>query len=377
MTINVLIVDDSASVREALGELIDHEPDMAVMGKVGDPFQAAERIRKAIPDVMILDIEMPRMDGLTFLKRIMAQRPIPVIICSTLVNEGSPAFLEALRSGAVDVIAKPRLGTAEALRESRIAITDKVRGASQARRGGARGTAKAAAAPLIPQEKLTADALLPKAAFHAHRQMRQPIIAIGASTGGTQAIEAVLGRLDPSVPGIVLVQHMPEGFTRAFAQRLNEVCRLRVKEAAEGDPVTAGTALVAPGNRHLIVRAQGPGYRAHLLEGPLVSRHRPSVDVLFRAVAQAAGPAALGVILTGMGDDGARGMAELKEAGARTVAQNQASCVVYGMPAEAAKRGVVDKQADLPGISRLLQAFGKQPLKGGMGVTRATGGSAR
>ncbi|MEM9383800.1 MAG: chemotaxis response regulator protein-glutamate methylesterase [Pseudomonadota bacterium] len=360
MSIEVLIVDDSATVREALREMIDSQPDMRVMATAHDPFQAVDVIKQRVPDVIVLDIEMPRMDGLSFLRRIMSQRPIPVVICSTLINGKNATCVEALRAGAVDVMSKPKLSSSAAIEEGKIIITDKVRAAASVQLSPVRKRTVRQAPPIGRQERHTADVVLPakRLAVSASKR-RSPLVAIGASTGGTQALETVFEDLDDTAHGIVVVQHMPEHFTAAFARRLNAVSKLEVREAQSGDEVEPGLALIAPGGHHLIVRPRGDCYSCQIVDGPLVSRHRPSVDVLFRSVAQTAGDAALGVIMTGMGDDGARGLAELRSTGALTVGQSERSCVVYGMPAEAAKLGAVAKETDLKGITRIVQSFGR------------------
>lgn len=345
--IRVLIVDDSAAVRRAMSDIIGSAPDLEVMGVASDPFKAAEKMRTNLPDVIFLDIEMPRMDGLSFLRRIMAQRPIPVVICSTLTEEGSDAFLQALEAGAVEAIAKPRVATAEALAEARLHICDVARAAAHARVGNRRR----APPQMHAEEKLTADAVLPPARAGSV-VATEPIVAIGASTGGTEALGKVLTALPRDCPGIVIVQHMPEGFTAAFARRLDAMCAISVREAAAGDQVAPGQALIAPGNRHAILERIGRRYRVVVRDGPHVARHRPSVDVLFRSAAQTAGANALGVIMTGMGDDGARGLLEMRNAGARTIAQDEASCVVFGMPKEAIARGGVNQVLGLTAIPR-------------------------
>lgn len=346
-TIKVLIVDDSAAVRQALIGVLSTAPDIEVVGTAGDPYAAAERMRDVLPDVIFLDIEMPRMDGLTFLRKIMAQRPIPVVICSTLTEEGSQAFAEALEAGAVDVITKPKLATAQGLADAQMRIVDVARAAAHARVG----TRRRPAPPVRVEKKLTADAVIAPPSARAAPILADPLICIGASTGGTEAIREVLTGLPASTAGIVIVQHMPEYFTGAFARRLNSLCAVTVKEAADGDPVLAGQALIAPGNRHMMVVRTGRTYRVAIKDGPHVSRHRPSVDVLFRSAAQAAGSNAIGVILTGMGDDGAQGLLEMRQAGAATIAQDEESCVVYGMPKEAVQRGAAAKILPLRGIA--------------------------
>lgn len=349
--IRVLIVDDSATVRRALSDIISSAPDLEVMATASDPYKAAERMRDEIPDVMFLDIEMPRMDGLTFLRRIMAQRPIPVVICSTLTAEGSTPFMQALEAGAVDVITKPRVDTAQALSDSRMRICDVARAAAHARIGVRRRVVQ----PVKIEKKLTADAIIPHVTLRKRPGLiTDRIIAIGASTGGTEALRAVLTALPLDCPGIVIVQHMPERFTASFAERLDGLCRIAVKEAETGDPVIPGRALIAPGNHHMLLERLGKQYRVVIKDGPHVSRHRPSVDVLFRSAAQAAGANAMGILLTGMGDDGAHGLLEMRSAGARTVAQDEATCVVFGMPKEAIALGAAEKILPLDRIARQI-----------------------
>jgi two-component system chemotaxis response regulator CheB len=333
--IRVLIVDDSAIVRQTLSTLLSSDPAIEVMATASDPFVAAERISAEIPDVITLDIEMPRMDGLTFLRKIMAQQPIPVVICSSLADEGAQSTLRALEYGAVEIIAKPRLGTRQFLEDSRTTICEAVKAAARARLGS-----NPRERPVEP--KLTADAILPQST-HAMAETTEKVIVVGASTGGTEALRSLLEPLPADAPGIVIVQHMPELFTRAFANRLDGLCAITVKEAETNDTVLRGHALIAPGNHHLLLRRSGARYFVEIKDGPLVCRHRPSVDVLFRSAARYAGPNAVGVILTGMGDDGARGMLEMKQAGAYNIAQDEATSVVFGMPKEAIKLNGVDK----------------------------------
>ncbi|HEV2445770.1 MAG TPA: chemotaxis-specific protein-glutamate methyltransferase CheB, partial [Candidatus Sulfopaludibacter sp.] len=288
--IRVLIVDDSASVRQALKQILESDPQIEVMGVASDPYVAVERIRQAVPDVITLDIEMPRMDGLTFLDRIMSQHPIPVVVCSTLATAGSDTALAALEKGAVEILTKPRLGTREFFEESRIRICDVVKSAARARVAGKRPPA----APVNP--KLTADAVLPRPASQAMIQTTEKVVAVGASTGGTEALRQFLESMPLDAPGIVVVQHMPEVFTARFAERLDQACGITVKEAADNDSVIPGQALVAPGNRHLLLKRSGARYYVEVRDGPLVSRHRPSVDVLFRSAARYGGRNVIGVI---------------------------------------------------------------------------------
>ncbi|WP_245501405.1 protein-glutamate methylesterase/protein-glutamine glutaminase [Lichenibacterium minor] len=331
--IRVLIVDDSASVRQTLTAILDDAPDIAVVATASDPFAAARRIQTDVPDVIILDLEMPRMDGLTFLRKIMAQRPVPVIVCSTLTERGSQTLFDVLEAGAVDVLPKPRVDTRQFLLESSTRVCEAVRAAAGAKLKPGRQRARTVEA------KLTADAMMPPPVAHRRMVETDRVICIGASTGGTEALREVLEALPVDCPGIVVVQHMPEGFTAAFARRLDSLCAIEVKEAADGDVVMRGRALIAPGNHHLLLQRTGTRYHVAVKDGPLVSRHRPSVDVLFRSAAQAAGPNARGIIMTGMGDDGAAGLLEMRRAGAPTVAQDEDSCVVFGMPKAAVERG--------------------------------------
>ncbi len=328
--IKVLVVDDSAVVRQTLTHILSLDSSIEVIGAAQDPFIAAERIKEAAPDVIILDIEMPRMDGLTFLHKIMSQHPIPVIICSSLAASGSETAFKALEYGAVDVIAKPKLGTTDFLEESRIRLCDAVKAASQAR------VRRITATESVYRPKLSADAVLPKAA-RAMIETTEKVIVIGASTGGTEALKALLQQLPPDSPGLVIVQHMPEKFTATFAKHLDDACSITVKEAEDNDTVLRGRALLAPGNRHMILKRSGARYYVSVKDGPLVSRHRPSVDVLFRSAAQYAGSNAVGIILTGMGDDGAKGLLEMRQTGAYNIAQDEATSVVFGMPKEAIK----------------------------------------
>jgi two-component system chemotaxis response regulator CheB len=341
--IRVLIVDDSAVVRQTLREILESDPEIEVIATAGDPFVAADRISEQVPDVITLDIEMPRMDGLTFLKKLMSQHPIPVVICSSLAEEGAQSTLRALEYGAVEIITKPRLGTKQFLEDSRIDICDAVKAAAQAKPRTLRPSQTV-------EPKLTADAIL-SPAIHAMAETTEKVVAIGASTGGTEALKLVLEALPADTPGIVIVQHMPELFTRAFAARLDSTCAITVKEAETNDTVIRGRALIARGNHHMLLKRSGARYYVEIKDGPLVCRHRPSVDVLFRSAARYAGRNAVGVLLTGMGDDGARGMLEMKQAGAMTIAQDEATCVVFGMPKEAIKLGGVDRVLPLQSVA--------------------------
>ena len=341
--IRVLVVDDSAVVRQTLSRLLSLDPEIEVIATAGDPFVAADRIAEQVPDVITLDIEMPRMDGLTFLKKLMAQHPIPVVICSSLAEEGAQSTLQALDYGAVDIITKPRLGTRQFLEDSQVELCSVVKAAAGARLRSLRPSH-------IVEPKLTADAILPRST-HAMAETTEKVVMIGASTGGTEALKVLLESLPSDSPGIVIVQHMPELFTRAFAARLDGLCAITVKEAESNDTVLRGRALIAPGNHHLLLKRSGARYHVEVKDGPLVCRHRPSVDVLFRSAARYAGQNAVGVILTGMGDDGARGMLEMKQAGAFTIAQDEASSVVFGMPKEAIKLNAIDKVLPLESIA--------------------------
>lgn len=349
--IRVLVVDDSASVRQALKSVLESDPAIEVMATAGDPCAAVEHIAREVPDVITLDVEMPRMDGLTFLEKLMAQHPIPVVICSSLTDRGSQTALAALEKGAVEIITKPKLGTKQFIEESAIHICDVVKSAAGVVLGAARRKAPRPAAALKVAPKLTADAVLARPGSHAMIQTTEKIVAVGASTGGTEALRELLQALPADAPGIVIVQHMPEKFTANFAERLNTLCAVTVKEAVSGDSVLRGQALIAPGNRHLLLKRSGARYYVEVRDGPLVSRHRPSVDVLFRSAARYAGPNAVGVIMTGMGDDGARGLREMKEAGAITIAQDEATCVVFGMPQEAIRWGGVERVLPLGKIA--------------------------
>ena len=345
--IQVLIVDDSSVVRQTLSEVLNSDPGIEVMATASDPFVAAERIKEQLPDVITLDIEMPRMDGLTFLQKIMAQRPIPVVICSSLAEEGSETALKALEYGALEIITKPRMGTKRYLEESKIRICDAVKAVAMAR-------PKRLVKPRMVQPKLTADAVIAKSTTGAMIETTEKVVVIGASTGGTEALRVFLEALPMDIPGMVIVQHMPEHFTTSFAKRLDDLCRVSVKEAQDNDTVIRGRVLIAPGNYHTLLKRSGARYYVEVREGPLVCRHRPSVDVLFRSSARYAGRNAVGVIMTGMGDDGARGLLEMKEAGAFTIAQDEDSCVVFGMPQEAIKRGAADKILSLVNIAGVV-----------------------
>lgn len=338
---NVFIIDDSALVRQVLSEVLRSE-SINVIGTAADPIFAKSKMEKNWPDVILLDMEMPRMDGLSFLKELMSERPTPVIVCSTLTEKGAKLTLDALSAGAVAVFEKSTHGVRESLNELKGRLIKAVYEA-----GSARPAKKQIAQP-IPR---SASSQTVQAVSY---RTTDRVVAIGTSTGGTQALEAVLAALPADAPGIVAVQHMPEKFTAAFAARLNHVCRIEVREAQEGDRVHAGLALIAPGGRHMELLRSGAQYRVRIFDGPHVTRHKPSVDVLFRSVAKAAGQNSTGIIMTGMGDDGARGMKVMKESGAVTIAQDEASCVVFGMPKEAIKLGSVDIITSLTQIPELI-----------------------
>jgi len=352
--IRVLIVDDSAVVRQTLQNILNSDPDIEVMGTASDPFFAAKKISVEIPDVITLDVEMPRMDGLTFLKRIMSQHPIPVVIISSLTAKGTETAMKALEFGAVEVIAKSQMDTKNFIEESKIYLCDAVKAAAMSKikrrvtpysSQSTQSTQSAQSHELTVQPKYSADAILSKSTRNETSMIRttELVVAVGASTGGTEALRVFLEAMPPDSPGIVIVQHMPENFTKSFANRLNELCGISVKEAENGDSVIRGRALIAPGNHHLLIKRSGAKYYVEIKEGPLVNRHRPSVDVLFRSTARFAGRNAIGIIMTGMGDDGARGLLEMKEVGAHTIAQDEKSCVVFGMPNEAIKLNAHDK----------------------------------
>ena len=345
--IRVLVVDDSAVVRQTISDILSSDPRIEVMAAASDPIIAAEKIRHEVPDVITLDLEMPRMDGITFLQKIMSQHPIPIIICSSMAERGSDNAFRALEYGAVEIIEKPKMGTKKFLEESRIRICDVVKAASVAK-------LKPISERHKIEPKLTADVIIAKSTRKSIIQTTEHVVAVGASTGGTEALRVFLEALPKDSPGIVIVQHMPENFTSAFARRLNSICDVEVKEAEDDDSVLRGRALIGPGNHHILLKRSGARYYVEIKDGPLVSRHRPSVDVLFRSVARYAGPNAIGVIMTGMGDDGAKGMLEMKQAKAFNIAQDEATSVVFGMPNEAIKLGGVDKVLPLEAIAGLV-----------------------
>src|SRR3990167_336407 len=349
MAIKVMIVDDSAVMREVMQQLLAPHKDIEVVGAAMDPLLALQKMKTVWPDVILLDVEMPRMDGITFLRQIMATRPTPVVICSTLTEKGADITLQALSAGAVEVITKPTMGLRDFLQGSAQEMLAAISTAAKARVRGAAG-------PTL--EKSTVDSVVsaPSAGLHNQRTSER-IVVLGTSTGGTQALEQVLSQLPRSAPAIAIVQHMPEKFTRSFAERLDSLCAIEVREAQNGDRLLPGLALIAPGGKHMLIKRSGGQYQVEVKDGPLVSRHRPSVDVLFRSAAVQAGRNVLAVIMTGMGDDGARGLKDLHEAGAKTYAQDEASCVVFGMPKEAIKLGGVDQVVALDDIPNVLMSW--------------------
>jgi two-component system, chemotaxis family, protein-glutamate methylesterase/glutaminase len=342
--LQVLVVDDSAMVRQVMQAIMSTDRRIQVKA-AADPLIAWTKMQKEPPHVVITDLEMPRMDGLTFIRKIMTEMPTPVVVCSGLAAHGTELALRALEEGAVEVITKPKVGVREFLHESAVTLLDAVWSASQAQ----------LKPRLASTARLTADAVLPrKSKPSLSSAPPNSLIAVGASTGGTEALRVFLGALPTDCPPVVIVQHMPEVFTRAFADRLNKECAIEIAEARDGDRLQNGRAFIAPGNRHMVVNRSGEEFLIQIKDGPLVSRHRPSVDVLFRSVSIAAGTKAVGVIMTGMGDDGADGLREMKEAGAITIAQDEASCVVFGMPKEAIERGAVDVVMPLEQIARAV-----------------------
>ncbi|MGA3088441.1 MAG: chemotaxis response regulator protein-glutamate methylesterase [Terriglobales bacterium] len=330
--LHVLVVDDSAMVRQVMQAILSTNRQVKV-NAAADPLIAWAKMQKEPPDVVITDLEMPRMDGLTFIRKIMLEMPTPVVVCSGLAARGTEMAFRALEEGAVEVITKPKVGVRDFLHESAVILLDAVWSASHAR-------VRPRLMAVVP--RLMADAVLPRKTRSRSPVAQNTVIAVGASTGGTEALRVFLTALPTDCPPIVIVQHMPEGFTRAFAERLNKECEIEVAEARDGERLRGGRALIAPGNRHMLVNRTGEELAIQVIDGPLVSRHRPSVDVLFRSVALSIGARAVGVIMTGMGDDGAQGLCEMKEAGAATIAQDEATCIVFGMPKEAISRGAVD-----------------------------------
>jgi two-component system chemotaxis response regulator CheB len=349
MGIKVLVVDDSAVVRQTLSAILLNDRDIDEVVTAQDPYVAASRLKKFIPDVITLDVEMPRMDGLSFLQKLMSQHPIPVVMCSSLTETNSATALKAMEYGAVDIIQKPRMDTRKFLDESRVVICDAVKAAAKVK-----VKRKIRQITISADKKMNADVILARAGSRSMIQTTETIVAVGASTGGTEALRVFVEMLPADFPGVIIVQHMPEHFTTSFAERLNNLSKMTVKEAEDGDTVMPGRVLLAPGNRHMLLQRSGARYYVQIKEGPLVSRHRPSVDVLFRSAARYAGKNAVGVIMTGMGDDGAKGMLEMKEAGASTIAQDERSCVVFGMPKVAIELGGVDQVLPLNKIAQAV-----------------------
>lgn len=347
--IKVLIVDNSAIFRKSLSTILSADPDIEVIATASDPFIAANKMATQVPDVITLDIEMPRMNGITFLKKIMSQHPIPVIIISPLVENNSELTLKALGYGAVEVMSKCIFETNYIDEESKIKIREVVKKVAKAKL-----RKKSLSPPILAPEKFSADAILNQIKPKNLVQTSDIVIAVGASTGGIKAIGDFLEALPANAPGIVIVQHMPENFTRSFAERLNGICKMSVKEAANGDVVKQGIALIAPGNQHLLLKKRGAQYYVEVKDGPLVNRHRPSVDVLFRSASLYAGKNSIGILLTGMGDDGAKGLLEMKKAGAKTIAQDEKSSVVFGMPKEAILINAADKIMPLKEIANYV-----------------------
>lgn len=350
-TIKVYVVDDSAVVRQTFMHLLQGEPDIELMGSAPNPLIAAPVIRKARPDVLLLDIEMPGMDGLTFLRQIMSEMPIPTVICSTLTEHGSKVALDALAAGAVAVVAKPRLGLKQFLEDSRRELLQTLKAAARSR-------PRSIAA--MPRPAQAAPALAASVVPGVHALAVNKPVVLGASTGGTQAIESVLMALPGDCPGVAIVQHMPEHFTAMYAQRLDSLCAVNVREAKDGDRLQRGVVLIAPGGKHMQLRKAGGAYFAVISDGPPVNRHKPSVDVLFQSTAECAGKDVLAIILTGMGNDGARGMKLLHDGGARTVAQNEETCVVFGMPMEAIRFNGVDEVLPLGQVANAILKFDRR-----------------
>ena len=360
MSIKVLVIDDSALIRSLLSEIINKQPDMEVVGTAPDPIVAREKIKALNPDVLTLDVEMPKMDGLVFLEKLMRLRPMPVIMVSSLTEKSSSITLHALELGAIDFVTKPKIDIRNGLQEYAEELTAKIRCASKARLGRTSAIKHVAG---IVEQKNTADAVLP--AQSRTFSSTEKVIILGASTGGTEALKAFLVNMPADCPGILITQHMPETFTKTFAKRLDSLCKIAVKEAERGERVLPGHAYLAPGNRHLLLQRSGANYVMELSDGPAVSRHKPSVDVLFRSAANCAGRNAIGVIMTGMGDDGAAGMLEMHQAGAYTLAQDEQSCVVFGMPKEAIAKGGVDEIMPLNDLSkRVLLWLSSQGKRG-------------
>ncbi len=351
----VLIVDDSAVTRKLLSDALSKTRDIEVVGTAMDPYIAVDKIKRLQPDILTLDIEMPRMDGLTFLSRLMVSHPMPVIMVSALTDSGADSTIKALQAGAVDFILKPNLEDQNAWEKFSEEIVEKVRVARDSKIKRRLSTGKETRSELEVVEKYSADVIIPKKAPQVSRLKTGSIVAMGASTGGTEVLARILGSLSAEVPGIVIVQHMPEKFTKAFADRVDRASRLYVKEAEHGDRLYKGVALIAPGNRHMLLRNDTNGFWVEINDGPPVNRHKPAVDVIFRSVAQTAGPNAVGILLTGMGADGAAGLLEMKEAGAATIAQDEASSTVFGMPREAIRIGAADHVKNIESIIGFIE----------------------
>lgn len=357
--IKVIVVDDSAVVRQVNRETLARESDIEVIAVCADPVAALEKMRLQWPDVIVTDIEMPRMDGIAFLKKIMAERPTPTVVCSSLTEEGAATTMEALAAGALAIITKPKLGVKQFLQDAGDDLVSAVRAAARANMARVRTAHRPRTGPAAD----TAPAARPNRAIAGNvgalHDTTEKVVAIGTSTGGTQALEAVLTQLPRTSTGIVVVQHMPEKFTSLFAQRLDGLCAMEVREARDGDRVLPGRVLIAQGGRHMLLQRSGAQYFVQVRDGPMVNRHKPSVDVLFRSVAQVAGRNALGIIMTGMGDDGARGMKEMHDAHAQTIAEDESTCVVFGMPKAAIDMGGVGKVLPLDRIAQEIIAYGR------------------
>ncbi|PXW95508.1 two-component system chemotaxis response regulator CheB [Sphaerotilus hippei] len=355
MAISAFLIDDSAVVRKHLGDTLS-AGGIEVIGSAGDPLFAWPKMESNWPDVIVLDVEMPRMDGITFLRKVMSERPTPVVMCSTLTERGCETTMQAMAAGAVGFVTKPRIGLKDFLEDRSNGLVEAVRAAARANMGVMRAHRCAAAGTIGPARR-------PTASGAAMAETTDRVVAIGISTGGVQSIELVLRQLDRTAPGIVMVQHMPEKFTASFAARLNGICDLEVLEARDGDRVINGRVLIAPGGRHMQLKRSGAQYVVQVRDGPLINHHRPSVDVLFRSVAQCAGRNAIGLIMTGMGDDGAHGLRLMREAGAHTAAQDEASSVVFGMPAEAIRLGAADHVVGLQDIAAWMLYANGLPLR--------------
>ncbi len=347
----VLIVDDSALVRQVLTHILESDDSIEIVGTASDPYIARQKIKELDPDVLTLDVEMPRMDGVTFLENLMRLRPMPVVMVSSLTEKGADITLRALETGAVDFVAKPKIDVQHGLMDYADLLIEKVKTAAGV---GVRQLERRVTPPADVPPRLSADAVVSAGGGKKHFRTTDRVIAIGASTGGTEAIREVLTNMPPDAPGIVISQHIPASFSKPFAERVDLASPMHVKEAEDGDRIQPGHAYIAPGDRHLLVRRHGARYQIQLSDGPAVNRHRPSVDVMFRTVAQNVGPNAIGAILTGMGNDGAQGLKEMQDAGAPTIAQNEATCVVWGMPREAVALGAADQVLPLGEVANAL-----------------------